>query len=159
MPMPRTIVAGVAACLLLAAACGDEGDSSDSSGSDGSGGSGGVCDTLEGFDSTVDEVTGTGGDRDGDTTVSDLEDAIDEFQSDLSDVQNDDNDLPEGVASALDTAARGLEDAISDLPTDEALDDAGAAIESARSALASAWTDMLDALDARRRSGTAAPIT
>ncbi len=67
-------------------------------------------DTLEGYDSAVDEITGTGSDSDADTTVSDVDSAIDKFESDLDDVKQD-NGLPSGVASALDTTVSGLESA------------------------------------------------
>jgi hypothetical protein len=79
--------------------------------------------------------------------VGDVEDAIDQFESDLDDVQDEDTDLPSGVESALRSAASGLQGAIDDLPSDETLDQAGDAVSSAQSALASAWSDLLDALD------------
>jgi len=40
-----------------------------------------------------------------------------------------------------------LEDAISDLPSDETLAEAGDAVSSAQSSIATAWTNLLDALD------------
>jgi hypothetical protein len=142
MRVPTTIAAAVAACLLMGVACGDD----DDSGSSGSG-SGDACDTLEGFDSTVDEITGEGDDSDADETVADVQSAIDQFQSDLEDVQNEDTYLPSGLEPAVDSAASALESAISDLPSNETLADAGSVVTSAQSSLATAWTNLLDDLN------------
>jgi hypothetical protein len=142
MRVPTTIAATVAACLLMGVACGDD-DDSDSSAS----GSGDVCDTLEGFDSTVDAITGTGGDSDADETVADVQSAIDQFQSDLEEVRNQDSDLPSGLESALDSAASALESVVSELPSEETLAEAGDAVASAQSSLATAWTNLLDELN------------
>ena len=106
-----------------------------------------MCDTLEGFDSTVDAITEAGGDGDAEATVADVNDAIDEFQADLQDVENEGDEVPAAVASALDSAATGLQDALADLADNESLNDAGSAVASAQSAVASAWTDLLNALD------------
>jgi hypothetical protein len=97
------LAAALAACLLLGVACGDDDDSSSGSGS--GSGSGDACDTLEGFDSTVDEITGAGGDGDAEETVGEVQSALEEFQSDLEDVEDEGDDLPSGVSSALDSAA------------------------------------------------------
>jgi hypothetical protein len=157
----RAIAAASVACLLLAAGCGDDDDGSatgDDSGDDSGGGTGGgtggrVCDTLEGFDSTVDEITGAEGD--GDATVADIQEALDEFQADLEEVQNDDEtELPEPLEAGLQAAASGLESLLDDLPSEEILSETSDAVASARSSIGDAWVELLDALDCPSPDGS-----
>jgi hypothetical protein len=158
MKLAKATAVLVAVCLLLATACGDDSDDSSGSASGSASGSGtaseadsgtasDLCPTLEALDPTVATLTGTGDDS-GDTTVADAKEAVSEFEQDLQDAQDDDNaELPSGVESALDSAAAGLQDALDDLADSEALEDAGDAVASAQTAIASAWTSLLEALN------------
>jgi hypothetical protein len=150
----RAIAAASAACLLLAAGCGDDDDDGSATGDDSDGGTGGrVCDTLEGFDSTVDEITSAEGDSD--ATVADIQEALDEFQADLEEVQNDDEtELPESLEAGLQAAASGLESLLDDLPSEEILTESSDAVASARSSIAEAWVELLDALDCPSPDGS-----
>jgi ABC-type glycerol-3-phosphate transport system substrate-binding protein len=145
MKVSRTIAAAAAGCLLLAAGCGDDDSTGSSSESTGAGSD--LCGTLEGFDSTVDTITGTDGDSNADTTVGDVEDAIDQLEADLDDVETEGTDLPAGLDTALQSGADAIENAIDNLPSDETIAEAGDAVSSAQESVATAWSTLLDRLN------------
>jgi hypothetical protein len=81
------------------------------------------------------------------TTVGDVQNAIDEVQSDLQDVQTSGADLSSSVKTALQTAFNNLQDKVEGLPSEETVAEAGSGVEDAVQQLDTAWTNALDALN------------
>ena len=87
--------------------------------------------------------------------MADIQEAFDEFQADLQDVQNDDEtELPEPLEAGLQAAASGLETLLDDLPSEEILSETSDAVASARSSIADAWVELLDALNCPSPDGS-----
>jgi hypothetical protein len=148
MAVTRRLAWAATSCLLLVASgCGDGDSDSDSAESSGPEDRSRACDALEELDPTVDRIAGTGSDSDADTTVAELEEALDDFGSELEQLQNEDTDLPPRLESGLQSAASALRSAVDSLASDEVLSEAGEAVTSARSAIGRAWTSLLESLD------------
>ena len=90
----RATVVGV--LVLAAAACGDDDDGSTSAG----GASQSLCSSLQSLDSTVMQITNADVDPET-TTIGDVQNAVDEVQSDLQDVQTSGADLASSLKTAL----------------------------------------------------------
>jgi phage shock protein A len=143
MAVGSALRATLAAVLVLAAAaCGDDDDGSSSAG----GAAQSLCSSLQSLDSTVTQIANADVDPET-TTVGDVQNAIDEVQSDLQDVRTSGADLSSSVKTALQTAFNNLQDKVEDLPSDETVAEAGSSVEDAVQQLDTAWTNALNALN------------
>jgi predicted phage tail protein len=135
----RATLVGV--LVLAAAACGDDDDSTSAGGAAQS-----LCSSLQSLDSTVTQITDADVNPET-TTIGDVENAVDEVQSDLQDVQTSGADLASSLKTALQTAFNNLQDTVKDLPSDETVAEVGSSVEDAVQQLDTAWTNALDALN------------
>ena len=133
----RTTLAAV--LVVAVAACGDDDDASSAGGAAQS-----LCSSLQSLDSTVTQITDADVDPET-TTIGDVQNAIDEVQSDLQDVQTSGADLASSLKTALQTAFNNLQDKVQDLPSDETVAEAGSSVEDAVQQLDTAWTNVLNA--------------
>jgi hypothetical protein len=135
--------AALASLVVLVAACGDDDDGPSSSAANATQS---LCTSLESLDSTVDQITSADVDPET-TTIGDVQDALDQVESDLQDVQTSGADLSSALKTALQSAFNSLEDQVQDLSNDETVADAGSSVENGLQQLGTAWTNALDALN------------
>ncbi len=123
--------------LVLASACGDDDSVSNATQ--------GLCSSLDSLDQTVEQVAGSGIDPKT-TTVGDVQDALDQIESGVQDVQSAEGGLGNAVKSSLQSAFDDFKSALQDIPSDDTLSQAGQAVTTAQSDFAQAWNDMVSEL-------------
>ena len=135
----RSVLGGVAAAgLLLVTSCGDD-DSTEDEVAD-------LCSDMAAVASTVEQIAGAQVDP-ASTTVGDVQSALGTLESQVEAVQDEAVDVADSVKSSLQDAFSSYQSAVEDIPSDDTLQEAGAAADAARADFREAWDSVLAELN------------
>ena len=135
----RSIFGGLAAIgMILVAACGDD-DSTEEEVAD-------LCSDMAAVALTVEQIAGAQADP-ASTTVEDVQSALAILESEVQAVQAEAIAVGDSVKSALQDALSSYQSAVEDIPSDDTLEEAGAAVVAARDDFRQAWDSVLAELN------------